>query len=271
MTEDKIKKDDSQNQNDTQEIKGEAKEEQKEQSVSEQNDDVKTEKQEAKESGDKEEKKEGANKRVFKKNFRKRRTFRREKPEFEQKILSIRRVTRVMAGGRRFSFSVAMVIGDKKGRVGVGLGKANDTVDAIGKAIRDAKKNMIKVSMTDTGSVPYDVSAKYKASKVTIRPVVGKGLAAGGAVRIVLELAGIKEAGGKILSRSKNHINNARATVKALAPFSQKVRVNLADNKKGGKKFGGRSRKTFGKRKFGGNGGKETSGRSEESKENVTK
>ncbi|EFK97048.1 30S ribosomal protein S5 [sediment metagenome] len=160
-------------------------------------------------------------KKPFKKNFKKR-TFTKEKPEFEQKILSLRRVTRVMAGGRRFSFSVAMVIGDKKNRVGLGTGKANDVVSAIDKATRDAKKKMIKVKITDKGSVPFDLNAKYKASEIQIRPVIGKGLAAGGAVRYVLEFAGIKEAGAKILSRSKNNINNAKATIIALTPISER-------------------------------------------------
>ena len=153
---------------------------------------AKTEKKDTKKDG----------KKPFKKNFKKR-NFKREKPEFEQKILSLRRVTRVMAGGRRFSFSVAMVIGDKKNRVGLGMGKANDVVSAIEKAGRNAKKNMIKVKLTDNGSIPFDLQAKYKASEVVIRPITGKGLAAGGAVRSVLEFAGVKEAGAKILSRSK--------------------------------------------------------------------
>lgn len=160
-------------------------------------------------------------KKPFKKNFKKR-PFKREKPEFEQKILSLRRVTRVMAGGRRFSFSVAMVIGDKKNRVGLGMGKANDVVSAIEKAGRNAKKNMIKIKLTENGSVPYDLEAKFKASEIIIRPITGKGLAAGGAVRSVLEFAGVKEAGAKILSRSKNHINNAKATFIALAPISER-------------------------------------------------
>ena len=192
----------------------------------------------------------------FKKNFRKRTPFKREKPEFEQKILSLRRVTRVMAGGRRFSFSVAMVVGDKKGRVGFGMGKSNDTTLAIEKAVRNAKKNMVKVTFTKEGSVPHDVSGKYKSSEIVIRPIFGKGLAAGGAVRTVLEFAGAKEAGAKILSRSKNHINNAKATLDALAPFSEKVEVSLvvADRKRDFKprrKFGGKpggfaARKPFG-------------------------
>ena len=149
-----------------------------------------------------------------------RRPMRREKPEFDQKIISLRRVTRVMAGGRRFSFSAAIVIGDRKGRVGFGIGKAGDTAMAIDKAVRLAKKNMITVKRTETNSIPHDSQAKYKASEVLLRPVTGKGLAAGGAVRTVLELAGIDEVGGKLLSRSKNNINNAKATLEALEPFS---------------------------------------------------
>ncbi len=197
-----------------------------------QNDTTNDHKVDKKEEGEKVTEKKVFEKKPFKKNFRKtRKPFKREKPEFEQKILSLRRVTRVMAGGRRFSFSVAMVIGDKKGRVGVGLGKANDTTSAIQKAVRNAKKNMVKVKLTENGSVLFDVNAKYKASKVSIRPVTGKGLAAGGAVRTVLEFAGAKEAGAKILSRSKNHLNNAKATIIALAPFSEKIEV-LENNKK---------------------------------------
>lgn len=161
-------------------------------------------------------------KKIFKKNFRKRGNFSRErvKPEFEQKILSIRRVTRVVAGGRRFSFAVSLAIGDKKGRVGVGTGKAGDTSDAIQKAFRNAKKKMIKIKLGKNNAVPYDVKTKYSSSVITIRPVSGKGLAAGGAVRTVLELVGADETGGKILSRSKNHLNNAMATIKALKEFS---------------------------------------------------
>jgi len=151
-----------------------------------------------------------------------RKNFKREKPEFDQKIVSLRRVTRVMAGGRRFSFSCGIVIGDKKGRVGFGLAKANDTAAAIDKAIRIAKKDMITLKLTENNSIPHDVQMKYKASEILLRPVKGKGLAAGGGVRTVLELAGVDEVGGKLLSRSKNNINNARVTIEALRIFSVK-------------------------------------------------
>ena len=156
--------------------------------------------------------------RGFKKNPR-RSSPRREpraKSEFDQKIIGIRRVTRVVTGGRRFSFSVGMVIGDRKGRVGVGLGKASDTPLAIDKAIRDARKNMIKVNMTKKNSIPHSVDTKYKSSRVLIMPAPGKGILAGSSVRTVFELAGLNEVSAKIFSRSKNALNNAKVAIKAL-------------------------------------------------------
>ncbi len=140
----------------------------------------------------------------------------RVRPEYEQKIISIRRVTRVMAGGRRFSFSVAMVIGDKKGKVGVGIGKAGDTQLAIEKAVRDAKRNMLVIPMNKDGHLPHDVHVKYASSEVMIQPAPGRGLVAGSSVRTVLEMGGVKDVTAKIFSRSKNKLNNARAAVEAL-------------------------------------------------------
>lgn len=145
----------------------------------------------------------------------------RTKPEFDQKIVSLRRVTRVMAGGRRFSFAVGLVAGDRKGRVGVGQGKAGDTPLAIEKALRDAKKNMITVNATKNMSIPHDVEAKFAASRVKIMPAKGKGILAGSSARTVFELAGLKEIGAKFLSRSKNSTNNAYATIKALKKLEQ--------------------------------------------------
>ncbi len=146
-------------------------------------------------------------------------TFRNARPkaEFEQKMLNIRRVARVATGGRRFSFSVAMVAGDKKGKVGVGLGKANDTSLAIDKALRDAKKNMIVVNLNKKFSIVHEVEAKYCSARISIKPAPGRGVVAGSAVRNVLELAGIKDVTAKILSGSKNKLNIARATINALA------------------------------------------------------
>lgn len=141
----------------------------------------------------------------------------RVKPEFDQKIVSIRRVTRVMAGGRRFSFSVAMLIGDKNGRIGFGTGKSNDTSLAINKALQDAKKHMITIPRTKTLSIPHQTEAKFKSSQVWLSPNKDKGLVSGAAIRDIFTLAGMTDVTAKILSRSKNPINNVRATMMALA------------------------------------------------------
>lgn len=138
------------------------------------------------------------------------------KSEFDQRMINIRRVARVVAGGRRFSFSVAIIIGNRKGKVGVGLGKAGDTTLAIDKAVRNAKKNMITVPLTKNNSIPYDVSAKYTASVVSLQPAKSRGLVAGSSVRPVLELAGITDIVAKLHSGSKNGLNNARAAIAAL-------------------------------------------------------
>lgn len=145
----------------------------------------------------------------------------RVKPEFDQKLLEIRRVTRVASGGRRFSFSVALVAGNRKGSVGVGTGKALDTSIAIDKAFKNARKHMVKLSLKND-SIPYDVSSKYCSARVEIRPAPSRGLIAGSAVRNVLELAGVKDVSAKIRSGSKNKLNIARATVEALSQFKAK-------------------------------------------------
>ncbi len=140
----------------------------------------------------------------------------RERSEFEQTTLDVRRVARVMAGGRRFSFSVTVVIGDKKGRVGVGIGKGADTALAIDKAVRDAKKHLITVPLTKSGTIAHDVTAKYSSSTISIMPSPGRGIVAGSAMRVVLEYAGVTDVTAKILTRTKNKLTIARATVAAL-------------------------------------------------------
>lgn len=140
----------------------------------------------------------------------------RAKSEFDSKMITIRRVARVVAGGRRFSFSVAIIIGNKKGKVGVGLGKAGDTTLAIDKATRDAKKHMITVNLTEDSSIKHEISSKYNASRVVMMPAPGRGLVAGSSVRPVLELAGVTNVVAKIHSGSKNGLNNARAAIEAL-------------------------------------------------------
>ncbi len=148
--------------------------------------------------------------------------FERAKPEFENKLIQIRRVTRVVSGGRRFSFSVALVAGNRKGSVGVGIGKAADTAAAIEKALKSAKKNMIKVRLSSEMMIPHEVSSKYSAARVMIMPAPGRGMVAGSSVRNVLELAGIKNVRAKIISGSKNKLNNARAAIKALESLREK-------------------------------------------------
>ena len=136
--------------------------------------------------------------------------------EFDQKIINIRRVTRVIAGGRRMSFAVAILIGDRKGSVGLGTGKAADTALAINKAVRAAKKNMLKINGTKDSSIPFEVTARYKGANIMLRPNRARGLVVGSASRDILKLAGLKDITGKILSGSKNKLNIAKATLKAL-------------------------------------------------------
>ncbi|MEK7504842.1 MAG: 30S ribosomal protein S5 [Patescibacteria group bacterium] len=145
-----------------------------------------------------------------------------EKPEFDQKTITIRRVTRVVKGGRRFSFSAVIAAGDRLGRVGLGVGKAADVSLAIEKGFKDARKHMFKLALTKDSSLPYDVSAKFSSSQVRLAPAPGRGLSAGSAARIILELAGVRNVSAKFISRSKNKLNNARAAMKALEHFVQK-------------------------------------------------
>ncbi|MEK7460440.1 MAG: 30S ribosomal protein S5 [Patescibacteria group bacterium] len=158
--------------------------------------------------------------------------FERAKPEFDNKLIQIRRVTRVVSGGRRFSFSVAMVAGNRKGSVGVGVGKASDTALAIEKAMKSAKKNMIKVRTSKDMMIPHEVTAKDSSARVMIMPAPGRGMVAGSSVRNVLDLAGIKNVRAKILSGSKNKLNNARAAIKALSQLREKRPTGPAEETK---------------------------------------
>ncbi|HBR71842.1 MAG TPA: 30S ribosomal protein S5, partial [Candidatus Moranbacteria bacterium] len=139
----------------------------------------------------------------------------REKPEFEQKLLDLARVTRVVKGGRRFRFRATLVIGDRKGRVGVGVAKGTDVSDSIQKAYNDAKKNIINVKLNGN-TITHDVIKKLGSAKVLLKPAAeGKGIIAGGAVRSVVDLAGIRDIVSKSLGCS-NKLNVARATIEAL-------------------------------------------------------
>lgn len=151
----------------------------------------------------------------------------RVKPEFDSKIIDIRRVTRVVTGGRRYSYSVAVVAGDHKGRVGVGLGKGGDTALSVEKATREAKKNLIKVSLSPQMTIPHAVEGKYSSAIVKIFPARGSGVVAGSSARAVIELAGIKDVCAKFISGSKNKLNNAKATIEALKKLSKVSRKAL--------------------------------------------
>ena len=122
-------------------------------------------------------------------------------------------------GGRRFSFSVVLAIGDKKGSMGLGIGKAGDTTLAIQKAFNDAKKNMIKLRLNKRGTIPHDVKAKYKSARVMLMPNTGRGVVVGSAMRVMVELAGITDITGRVISGTKDKLNIAQATMKALSIF----------------------------------------------------
>lgn len=141
----------------------------------------------------------------------------KEEKEFKEKILEIKRVTRVVAGGKRFSFRATLVVGNLKGKVGIGVAKGLDPAIAVEKARKQAIKNVINVYLKDNRTVPYEVEAKYSAAKVRIKPAKeGHGLRAGGGMRIVLELAGFKDISAKQLGRTTNRLTNAMAALNAL-------------------------------------------------------
>ncbi len=140
--------------------------------------------------------------------------------EFEQKVVDISRVTRVVAGGKRMRFRATVVIGDGKGRVGYGIQKSSDVSGAVTKAVTAAKKRLIKVPLDKT-TIPHEVRVKFGAAQLILKPApAGTGVIAGGAARLVMELAGVKDVVGKMLG-SRNKINNIKATfeaIKALRP-----------------------------------------------------
>ena len=156
----------------------------------------------------------------------------REPKEFEEAIIQIARVTRVVKGGRRMRFRIAVIIGDKKGRVGFGIGKSGEVLGGIQKAVFAAKKNLIKISLDNvTESIPHEIKGKFKASQILLLPAPkGKGIIAGGAVRKILELAGVKNVLSK-MHGSRNALNITRATLKALQELSTEQNPGFREKK----------------------------------------
>jgi len=146
--------------------------------------------------------------------------------EYQDRVLELRRVTRVVAGGKRFRFRATVVIGDLRGRVGVGIGKGADVQSAIAKGRADAKKHVMNVPLTGQ-TIPHEVEAKFSAARVRLKPAVkGHGLKAGGAVRVVLTLAGVKDIVAKALGGTSNKLTNALATIAALKKIKTKKHAN---------------------------------------------
>ncbi len=143
-----------------------------------------------------------------------------EQSEYQEKIIKLSRVAKVLKGGRKFSFNCLMAIGDFNGTVGVGFGKANETTDAMRKATNAGKKNLIKVPINDKGTIPFEIIGQWGNARVLLRPAKpGSGIIAGGSVRAILEVSGLKNIVTKTLT-SGSQVNIARATMDALTKIS---------------------------------------------------
>jgi len=168
------------------------------------------------------------------KKINKKKNFRRNlnvlEPKLVEKLIKISRVSKVTKGGKKLSFRAIVVVGDENGKVGVGIGKADDVVNAFKKAKSDGRKNLITLPITKSLSIPHRVVGKFGACHIIMRPSIeGSGVIAGGAVRIVLEVAGVKNVIAKQLG-SNNLLNNARASICALGNLKTKSEVEKKRN-----------------------------------------
>lgn len=158
---------------------------------------------------------------------RKKGTLRLSKIKYEEKIVQIKRVTKVVKGGKKMTFRAVVIIGDNKRKVGVGIGRAEDVNLAIDKAVLNGKKNLINIPLTLKFSIPHVVKANYGACSLMLRPAsLGTGVIAGGSIRTVLELGGIKNILAKQFGAS-NILNNAKATILALTSLNEKVELGM--------------------------------------------
>lgn len=165
----------------------------------------------------------GSFKKLQKKSLRKKRQLRFSKKKYEEKVVQVSRVTKVVKGGKKMTFRAIVIVGDNKRKVGVGIGRAEDVNLAIDKAVLNGKKNLITVPLTFVFSVPHVMKASYGACKIMLRPASqGTGVIAGGSVRTVLELGGIKNILAKQFG-SSNILNNAKATILALNQLNEKI------------------------------------------------
>ncbi len=140
----------------------------------------------------------------------------KKEEEFESKLIDLARVVKVTAGGKTLRFRATVVVGNRNGKVGVGTSKGRDVTQAVEKATRKAKKSLIDVEIVEE-TIPFDVEVKYQSAKLLLKPQKkGRGIIAGGVVRTICDLAGIKNITAKLISKTNNKINIARATIKAL-------------------------------------------------------
>lgn len=145
-----------------------------------------------------------------------------KKDDFDSKLLDLARVSRMTGGGRRFRYRASIIVGDKKGKIGLGVAKGIDVAQAIDKATEAAKKELMSVPMAND-TIPHQVEAKFGAARIMLKPQAkGRGLVAGGTVRIICTLAGVKNVSSKALGKTGNKINNAKATLKALSKLKVK-------------------------------------------------